>query len=393
MKTNAPATVAEALLRHGVAFLKKHPPGLDVYNLLNLLPLCRTRALGGHLYRCSECGHEQPRYDSCGNRHCPNCQVKAREAWLARQEADLLEVPYFHLVFTLPEELQPLLLQNKKAGYNLLFGCSADTLLTFGKDPHHGLEGQLGFTFVLHTWNQTLGLHAHLHVLVPAGALSLEKTRFKKVSNPNWLFPVKALSKVFRAMFLKRLKEAHAKGKLAFHGPLTRLRDSEVLATHLQPLYEKDWVVYAKRPFGGPQQVLAYLGRYTHRIAISNFRVLEVTDKHVFFSYRDRKQAAQTKVMRLDGAEFLRRFFLHVLPKGFTRIRHYGFLGNAVRKTHLLLIGDLMGQSHPKPIEEAPIERIARIYHIDLNACPHCRTGRLQLMLELSRPHCKDPPL
>lgn len=384
--------MAEAILRHRAAFVQRHPPNLEVCKLLGLLPLCRTSALGGHLYRCSDCGYEQPRYNSCGNRHCPNCQVKARETWLAKQEADLLAVPYFHLVFTLPAELQSLLLQNKHAGYNLLFQCAAETLLKFGRDRRHGLQGQLGFTAVLHTWNQTLGPHAHLHVLIPAGALSNNKATFTQLSNPAWLFPVKALSKVFRAMYLKRLEAVRAKGQLTFHGQLSSWQDAKVFADRLQPLYEKDWVVYAKRPFGGPQQVLNYLGRYTHRVAIANTRILEVTDKQVQFSYRDRKDTAKKKTMTLHGEEFLRRFFLHVLPKGFTRIRHYGFLGNAVRKTNLPLIRNLIGQPAPDPVEETPVERIARVYDIDLNACPNCRTGRMQHACRLPRPHCNDPP-
>ena len=392
MNTKAPTTVAEAIRRHRAAFIKKYLPHVEVRKLLDLLPLCRTAALGGHLYRCVDCGHEQPRYNSCGNRHCPNCQVKARETWLAKQEADLLEVPYFHMVFTLPAELQPLILQNKTEGYNLLFRCAADTLMKFGRDPTHQLGGQLGFTSVLHTWNQTLGPHAHVHVLIPAGTLSKDKRSFTCAMQGKWLFPVKALSGVFRAMYLKRLKKAHAQDRLTFHGQLAHLNAPKAFAAYIEPLFSKDWVVYAKRPFGGAKQVLGYLGRYTHRVGISNARIIGVTDKQVVFTCRDSKDAARKKVMGLDGVEFLRRFFLHVLPKGFTRIRHYGFLGNAVRKTNVPRIRKLIGQSTPEPVEETPIERISRVYGIDLNACPCCRTGRLEHVGQLGPVRCKDPP-
>jgi len=384
--------MAEAILRHRAAFIAKHRPTAQVRSLLGLLPLCRTAALGGHLYRCQNCGRQQPQYNSCGNRHCPNCQAKAREAWLAEQEAGLLELPYFHVVFTLPKQLQPLILQNKQTGYNLLFGCVAETLMQFGRHPNRNLNGQLGFTAVLHTWNQTLGPHAHLHLLVPAGALNKLSGSFRKAPDPRWFFPVKALSKVFRAIFLNALKRAHTEGRLEFHGQLAELSNPEAFVRFLDPLYDKKWVVYAKRPFAGPQQVLQYLGRYTHRVGISNARIIEVTDQHVTFTYRDRKDASQKKIMKLEGVEFLRRFFLHVLPKGFSRIRHYGFLGNSVKRKNLIRIREQIGQKAPEPQEETPLERIERVYGIDLLACPHCRSGRLVLQRQLPAIRCKDPP-
>jgi hypothetical protein len=392
MKTDPSATVAEAIRRHRETFLKKHPPNAEVRKILGLLPLCRTSALGGHLYRCGDCGYEQPRYNSCGNRHCPNCQVAAREKWLAEQEAALLDLPYFHVVFTLPANLQPLILQNKTEGYNLLFGCAAETLLKFGRDPKHGLGGQLGFTAVLHTWNQTLGPHAHLHVLIPAGALSADKEAFTRARNAKWLFPVRALSRVFRALFLKRLRLAHANGRLQFHGRLAGLNDADAFAAMIGPLTQTDWVVYAKAPFAGPESVLAYLGRYTHRVGLTNARILKVTDRQVLFAYRDPQDASRKKTLALGGAEFLRRFFLHVLPKGFTRIRHYGFLGNAVRRANLPLIRLLLGQIAPEPEEETLAERIARVYAIDLDACPCCGTGRMAHVKILPVIRCKSPP-
>ena len=385
MKNETPATVAEIIRRHRAAFIQQHPPHEEVHKLLNLLPLCRTAALGGHLYRCNGCGYEHPRYNSCGNRHCPACQAKAREAWLAEQEADLLELPYFHVVFTLPGELQPLILRNKAVGYNLLFKCAADTLLKFGRDPKHKLNGQLGFTAVMHTWNQRLMPHAHLHVLVPAGALSKDKQNFIPAPNGKWLFPVRALSEVFRAMYLKRLKAAHKKQ------PLAGIDDAQ-LADLIDALHAKSCVVYAKRPFAGPKQVLQYLGRYTHRVAISNARIKRVDDRQVTFACRDPKNAAQKTTLTLEGPEFLKRFFMHVLPKGFTRIRHYGFLGNAVRRSNVPQIRSLLGQPEPEELDETPLERLERVYNLDLSACPKCKAGRMEEVRELLPVRCHDPP-
>lgn len=377
MSSSDTATVAEAIRRHGEAFLRTHAPAADVRRLMAVLPLCRTAALGGHLHRCDHCGHEEPRYNSCGNRHCPNCQVLARETWLAKQEASLLEVPYFHMVFTLPAELQPLILQNKKACYTLLFQSVAKTLHIFGRDPRHGFEGQLGFTSVLHTWNQTLGAHAHLHVLLPAGALSEDGTSYRRAGKGKWLFPVRALSRVYRAIFLKGLGRLHRKGLLEFHGKLEEVSEPAGFQSLLNPLYQKEWVVFAKRPFAGPRQVLAYLGRYTHKVGISNPRILEVTDQTVTFRHRDPNDPAQKKTLTLPGPEFLRRFFLHVLPDGFTRIRHYGYLGNAVRKQAVARIRELIGQRAPPPDTESATERIERVYGINLRQCPQCKTGQM----------------
>ena len=371
------ATVAEAIRRHGEAFLRTHAASAEVRRLMAVLPLCRTAALGGHLHRCDHCGHEEPRYNSCGNRHCPNCQVLARETWLAKQEASLLEVPYFHMVFTLPAELQPLILQNKKACYTLLFQSVAKTLHTFGRDPRHGFEGQLGFTCVLHTWNQTLGAHAHLHVLIPAGALSEDGKTYRRAGKGKWLFPVRALSRVYRAIFLKGLAKLHRKGKLEFHGKLEGPRDSLAFQSLVDPLYQKEWVVFAKRPFAGPRQVLAYLGRYTHKVGIANQRILDVSEQTVTFRHRDPKDPARKKTLTLEGHEFLRRFFLHTLPAGFTRIRHYGYLGNATRKKAVAHIRDLIGQTAPPPETETAAERIERVYGVNLRQCARCKTGRM----------------
>lgn len=390
MASTDTATVAEAIRRHGENYLRTHTPPPGARRIMAVLPLCRTAELGGHLYRCDHCGHSEPRYNSCGNRHCPNCQVHARETWLAKQEASLLDVPYFHMVFTLPAELQPLILQNKKACYTLLFQSVAKTLHTFGRDPRHGLEGQLGFTSVLHTWNQTLGAHAHLHVLIPAGALSTDKKSYRRASG-KWIFPVRALSRVYRAVFLKGLEGLRKKGEIEFHGKLNGLGKPKAFRNLLAHLHAKEWVVFAKRPFAGPRQVLAYLGRYTHKVGISNRRIIAVTDRNVTFTRRDPKNPSQKKTITLEGAEFLRRYFLHVLPGGFTRIRHYGYLGNSVRKQAVARIRALTGQVPPPPKTETSTERMERVYGIHLHQCSRCETGRMHPAEELRTQKGQSP--
>ena len=383
-------TVAEAIRQHGPDYLAKGGVSREARRLMAVLPLCRTSGLGGHLHQCTHCGHEQPRYNSCGNRHCPNCQAFAREKWLMKQEESLLDLPYFHMVFTLPSELQSLILQNKKVGYNLLFKTVADTLMKFGRDPRHGMEGQLGFTSVLHTWDQRLGPHAHLHVLIPAGALSKDGETFREAPGRKWIFPVRALSKVFRALFVKRLRKLWEKGELECHGQLKPLRQKEVFTELLSSLFEHEWVVYAKRPFGGPEAVLAYLGRYTHRVGISNARILNVDSQGVTFSARDRKDASIKREVTLKGTEFLRRFFLHILPSGFTRIRHYGFLGNSVRNRKVPLVRELIGQAAPLKNTETVTERMTRCFDEAPDLCPHCKIGKLQPIQILLKNH--DPP-
>jgi hypothetical protein len=387
--TGAETTVAGAILRHREAFLSRHPACRTTRRLLALLPLCRTSALGGHLHRCGDCGHEQPRYNPCGNRHCPACQTAAREKWVAKQEEALLPLPYFHLVFTLPAELQLPLLQNKEEGYNLLFQSAAKTLQRFGADPRHGLEGQLGFTAVLHTWSQTLSAHAHLHVLIPAGALSKDRRVFRVVPNSSWLFPVRAVSKVFRAIFLDGWERRSKAGKLRFHGNQADWSDPAILERRCRELRGKEWVVYAKKPFAGPSHVVRYLGRYTHRVAISNARIQDVGET-VRFEYRDRKDPSRKKTMELPGPEFLRRFFLHTLPPGFTKIRHYGFLANNGRAANLSLIRDMLDagesprETERSPASAEPARRPPR--------CPRCETGILQVAGMLSPNRSTGPP-
>ena len=306
---------------------------------------CRTAALGGHLDECTRCGHRATiSYNSCRNRHCPKCQTSARERWIAARQRELLPTRYVHVVFTLPRQLAALALQNKKLIYDLLFRASAETLLEVARDPRH-LGAELGFFSVLHTWNQKLQLHPHIHCVIPAGGLSLDHTHWIKSRQTSFFLPVKVLSRVFRGKFVAALKGAFRDGQLHFHGNLTLLAQPKIFAAWLRTLFRNDWVVYSKPPFGGPEYVLQYLGRYTHRVAISNHRLISLADGKVTFRWRDSAHHNVQKAMTLTLDEFLRRFLLHVLPKGFVRIRNFGFLANRRRAKLLPLCFPLLGST------------------------------------------------
>jgi len=294
---------------------------------------CRTAALGGHRDQCSDCGHTAISYNSCRNRHCPRCQGNARLRWLAARESELLPTPYVHVVFTLPRELAPLALQNKRFIYSLLFRTSGETLLEIARDPRH-LGAEIGFCSVLHTWNQRLQHHPHVHCVVAAGGLSPDHTRWIH-SRDSFFLPVKVLSRVFRGKFVAALKQAFARGKLQFHGQLAALANPQHFTSWVRCLFRHDWVVYSKPPFGGPQHVLHYLGAYTHRVAISNSRLVALADGQVRFRWRDSAHGNRRRIMTLGADEFLRRFLLHLLPRGFVRIRHFGFLAHRRRATLL----------------------------------------------------------
>jgi hypothetical protein len=325
---------------------------------------CRTAALGGHLDECTRCGHRAISYNSCRNRHCPKCQAGARDRWLAARRQELLPTRYVHVVFTLPRELAPLTLQNKKVVYDLLFRTSAETLLEIARDPKH-LGAEIGFFSVLHTWNQKLEFHPHVHCVVPAGGLSFDHTRWIS-SHHAFFLPVKVLGRVFRGKFVAALKRAFRAGQLNFHGGLQPLAQPKTFSSWLRTLFRKDWVVYSKRPFGGPEHVLHYLGRYTHRVAISNHRLISFAEGKVTFRWRDSAHNNEQKLMALSLDEFLRRFLLHVLPKGFVRIRHFGFLAHRRRATTLPLCFQLLG-SAPQATQEASTTGAS-----DLWFCPQC---------------------
>ncbi len=337
-----PLEVADLIRTVGAAFVERNRQWLSWKHVKVLLAIarCRTAALGGHLDECTRCGHRATiSYNSCRNRHCPKCQTAARERWIAARQRELLPTRYVHVVFTLPSQLTPLALQNKKVIYDLLFRASAETLLEVARDPRH-LSAELGFFTVLHTWSQKLGLHPHVHCVIPAGGLSLDHTHWIK-SRDRFFLPIHVLRRVFRGKFVAAL--ALRNGQLNFHGDLSCLAQPKIFAAWLRPLFRKDWVVYAKPPFGGPQYVLQYLGRYTHRVAISNHRLVSFADGQVTFRWRDSAHNNEQKLLTLTVDKFLRRFLLHVLPKGFVRIRNFGFLANRRRATLLPLCFHLLG--------------------------------------------------
>jgi hypothetical protein len=361
--------LADIFRQYGENYQRTHRLSASQQKVMWAVSVCRTQELGGHLDRCESCGFERPAYNSCRNRHCPKCQSLAKAQWLEKQTSELLPVGYFHLVFTLPHELNRLVLAHKKIGLSLLFKAVSETLLQFGQTR---LKGTLGIIAVLHTWDQTLKDHFHLHCLIPAGALSLDHRRWIS-ARKNFLFPVKALSQVFRGKFLALLQQACDKGKIP-------AANNEIKASR-----QKSWVVYAKKPFGSAQTVLDYLGRYTHRVALSNDRILQVQDGEVTLSYRDRRDRDRKKTMTLEAQEFIRRFLLHVLPQGFMRIRHFGFLANRSKKQALgrcRKLFDLDPVLPPSPFLSAK-DLLLKIIGVDLSRCPSCREGTMIVVGDL----------
>ena len=326
--------VADIVRDYGAAYVNARPVSLLHRRVLHDIEVCRTAELGGHLEECNQCGLRRPVYNSCRNRHCPKCQTLARAQWLQDRQAEVLPIGYFHNVFTLPHELNDLAAANQRLVYGLLFHTVAATLQAFAADPRYGLGGQAGFTAVLHTWDQKLLYHVHLHCVIAGGALSFDGSRWI-AARRNYLFPVRELSSAFRARFLEGLQQAFARGQLVFPGRLTALAEAASFTEFLAPLAAKDWVVFSQPPFGGPDKVLEYLSRYTHRVAISNRRVLDIADGQVTFAYRDRRDGNRLKELTIGAPEFLRRFLLHVTPPGLCRIRHYGFLSNRCKKEQL----------------------------------------------------------
>jgi Putative transposase/Transposase zinc-binding domain len=339
-----PLEVADLIRSAGAAFIERNRQWIRWKHVKVLLAIarCRTAALGGHVDQCTRCGHRATiSYNSCRNRHCPKCQTAARDRWIAARQKELLPTRYVHVVFTLPASLARLALQNKKLIYGLLLRASAETLLEVARDPRH-LGAEIGFFSVLHTWNQKLSLHPHVHCVIPAGGLSLDHTHWVR-SQKGFFLPLRVLSRVFRGKFVAGLKQAFQSGQLQFHGQLAPLAQPKTFAAWLRPLFRKDWVVYAKPPFGGPEYVLQYLGRYTHRVAISNPRLVWFAEGKVTFRWRDSAHNNEQKLMTVSLDEFLRRFLLHLLPKGFVRIRNFGFLANRRRATLLPRCFQLLG--------------------------------------------------
>jgi hypothetical protein len=349
--------VADVFHHHGAAWRKANAGQVSLGQLqvMSAIEQCRSATLGGHVERCEDCGHSRIAYNSCRNRHCPKCQGAAARDWLAAREADLLPVAYFHLVFTLPAEISGIAYQNKAVVYDLLFRAAAETLLTIAADPKH-LGARIGATAVLHSWGSAMTHHPHVHMIVPGGGISLDGTRWVPC-RPGFLLPVRVLSRLFRGLFLAGLADAHAAGRLAFFGEIESLRPRPAFTAHLAPLRRKNWFVYAKPPFAGPEAVLVYLARYTHRVAIANSRLVRLDESGVTFHYKDYRRDGQARyrTMTLAAHEFIRRFLLHVLPRGFHRIRHYGLLASAGCKANIARARELIAA--PEPLTEPATAR------------------------------------
>jgi len=381
--------VADILRAAGPAYRTAHAGHLSLQQLkvMSAIEHCRTAALGGHVEACTDCGHQRIAYNSCRNRHCPKCQGAAARTWLVEREADLLPVGYFHVVFTLPAEIALVAFQNKALVYDLLFQAASETMLRIAADPRH-LGARIGITAVLHTWGSALSHHPHVHMVVPGGGIALDGQRWI-AARPAFLLPVRVLGKLFRGVFLSRLLALHDAGKLGCFGSLAHLVDRAAFLRHLAPVRKKCWAVYAKPPFAGPEAVLAYLSRYTHRVAISNRRLLAFDEAGVTFRYKDyrRDGGQRPRVMTLATDEFIRRFLLHALPHGFHRIRHYGLLAASTRKVSLVRARELLAVA-PPPADEAPL----REPRDTRSPCPCC--GGQMAVVEIFARWCQPraPP-
>jgi hypothetical protein len=376
--------VADVFRRYGETYLNNHGASLSKAQrrVMTAIEVCRTAALGGHIERCDQCGQERNCYNSCRDRHCPKCQSLARAKWLEDRQAELLEVGYFHVVFTVPREIADIAYQNKELVLDILFRVTAETLRTIAADPKH-LGAEIGFFAVLHSWGQNLQFHPHLHCVVPGGGLSPDGERWVSCRRPDFFLPVRVLSSLFQRLFLEALQTVFDSGQLQFFHSLESLRKPMAFARHLAKAEAHDWVVYAKRPFAAPQQVLDYVGRYTHRVAISNNRLLDIEGEQVRFKWKDYRHGDQIKTMTLSADEFIRRFLMHVMPNGFHRIRYYGFLGNRYRNQKLAQCRRLLGMptaerpaDPPKP-EREYYERYEELTGRSLRQCPHCRKGQI----------------
>jgi len=393
-----PLEVADVFRAHGDDFLARWDRVLSraQRKAFDDIRACRTAALGGHLDQCDQCGHCAISYNSCRNRSCPKCQGAARAQWLAEREAELLPVEYFHVVFTLPQQIARLALQNGRRIYTILFRAVAETLLTIAADPQH-LGAAIGFLAVLHSWGQNLHHHPHIHCVVPGGGIGPDNSRWIPCRRyrKSFFLPGKVLSRFFRKRFLIHLRRSFQKGKLQFHGELESLAHPEAFEALCQKAGRMEWVVYTKRPFGGPELVLKYLARYTHRVAISNRRLLSMQDGRVTFEWKDYADGNQIKTMTLEAVEFIRRFLLHVLPSGFVHIRHFGFLANRKRKEKLALCRSLLAvpQIGSEAIADSPGGPVSTTEEQLSRRCPVCKTGRLILIQALSAAGCACLPV
>ncbi len=376
--------LADIFCKYGKAYIESHTMPLEHYKIMNDIVICRTAALGGHVEVCDSCGKMHNSYNSCRNRHCPKCQTLAKSRWLEARQIELLPVSYFHNVFTLPHNLNQIILCNKKVMLNILFWAVTATLKEFALNPTIYKEGgKIGFTAVLHTWDQKLCDHFHLHCVIPAGYLSLDSERWIH-SKKKYLFPVKALSKVFQGKFMALMEQAFQLNDLIFPGKIAGIGTNAGFKKLKKQLFSKNWVVYSKQPFGGPKQVLEYLGRYTHRVAISNNRILDIEDNRITFSYRNRKNNNEKNSLALKSNEFIRRFLLHALPKKFMRIRHAGFLANRCKKKDLLKCRKILGQNNiPEKSNKSVAQLMLELTGLDIFTCPFCKKGKLNKMFKI----------
>jgi len=383
--------IADILKKHGQNFLDNNCASFEQIGVINKIITCRTAAQGGHMDFCDSCSHTQNSYNSCRNRHCPKCQTMAKEHWLNARKAELLPVPYFHLIFTLPHDLNPIILCNMKILLNLLFSSVNKTIQIFAKDPQWRLEGNPGFIGVLHTWTQTMMDHFHLHCLIPGGVLSDDKESWTS-SKKNFLFRTKSLVLAFKNNYIQGLKELYKKTELQFSGKTSKYKNQDQFARLIKTLARKKWSGYAKAPFSGPAKVLEYLGRYTHRVAISNYRIKSMENGKVSFVWKDRADDNKTKLMTLEAEEFIRRFLLHVLPKGYRKIRYFGFLSARYKTQNIKTIRELMHEdpeNYAFSQNESIQNMMLRLTGTDIRQCPKCKKGRLVQLYELL-PECFD---
>lgn len=391
--TGAQVEVADIFREFGPAYRESHNLPVRHLRAMSAIERCRTAELGGHVEKCDTCGHIRISYNSCRNRHCPKCQSLPREKWLADRKQDLLPVEYFHIVFTIPDTLNPLALRNQKVIYNILFKAASETLLELGKDPKW-LGAEIGFISILHTWGQNLMDHPHLHCVVPGGGLSADGNSWISFRE-GFFIPVRVLSHLFRGKFLSYLREAYRAGKLKFVGEIRSLGEKHKFQMMMDKLYRQEWVIYCKRPFRNSQHVIEYLGRYTHRVAISNNRIVKVEGGKVTFRWRDYGDRNRIKLMTVDALEFIRRFLLHILPDGFVKIRHYGLLSNRNRKTKLRRCREILGvdsnRKQQSTESESWEELLFRLTGIDPRICPCCGKGRM-VAIEILYPKSHSPP-
>jgi hypothetical protein len=393
MRTPQGVEVADIFHQYGEDYRRTHRMPLNHLRAMRAIEVCRTATLGGHRYKYS-CGHTDISYNSCRNRHCPKCQTLQKEKWIEARCEDLLPVQYFHVVFTIPSELNPLVIMNQRVMYNILFRSVSETLMELSDNPRH-LGARTGFIGILHTWGQNLMDHPHIHCVVPGGGLSPDGSRWVSCRK-RFFIPVRVLSSLFRGKFLAYLKDSFESGELIFPGGIHHLRDPKTFEVFRGQFYHKKWVVYCKPPFDGAEGVFKYLGRYTHRIAISNSRILNVQDGDVSFRWRDYSDSDKQKTMTLKAEEFIRRFLLHVLPRRYVRIRHFGLLANRRRKDNIALCRELIGNcetvAREKDKPETWQDQLLRICGIDINTCPVCKKGTV-VMVELLLPsRCNGPP-